>query len=332
MVLPSRPLVLAFCAALLPLAGCGSGDGQDVAAPPQPPADARPQAFPAAAGKTLGELQAGLSEGPVFAPTVSLLEPGVNRIGFALFDVARKQLTGAPVALYLARPDGSDLRGPFVARTESLAVKPQFRSRTTAQDPESTTSVYVADVPVNRAGKVVVVAVARMGGKLVSTGPHSLDVGAADGPGPPRAGEKAVRIHTLTLASVGGDASKISTRVPPAEDLLRTDFADVVGRKPAVLIFATPQLCVSRVCGPVVDVAEQVKDGVGDDVAFIHQEIYNENDVAKGFRPQVRAWRLPTEPWFFVVDRRGRVSARFEGAVSVGELQRAVAKVALPAR
>ena len=32
-------------------------------------------------------------------------------------------------------------------------------------------------------------------------------------------------------------------------------FADVVGRKPVALLFATPQLCQSRVCGPVVDVA-----------------------------------------------------------------------------
>ena len=37
------------------------------------------------------------------------------------------------------------------------------------------------------------------------------------------------------------------------------DFADVVGKKPTVLLFATPALCQSRVCGPVVDVAEQVK-------------------------------------------------------------------------
>ena len=65
----------------------------------------------------------------------------------------------------------------------------------------------------------------------------------------------------------------------------------------------------------------------GDDVAFIHQEIYNDNEVNKGLRPQVAAWRLQTEPWTFVIDRNGRSSQRFEGAFSAGELQRAVAKV-----
>jgi hypothetical protein len=36
---------------------------------------------------------------------------------------------------------------------------------------------------------------------------------------------------------------------------------------------------------------------------------------------------LASEPWTFVINRKGRISARFEGAFSVGELQRAVDKV-----
>ena len=78
------------------------------------------------------------------------------------------------------------------------------------------------------------------------------------------------------------------------------DFADVLGKKPVVLLFATPALCQSRVCGPVVDVAEQVKRDRPDDAAFIHMEIYNDNDPNKGLRPQLAAFNLPTEPWLFV--------------------------------
>ncbi len=65
------------------------------------------------------------------------------------------------------------------------------------------------------------------------------------------------------------------------------DLADVVGKKPVVLLFATPALCVSRVCGPVVDIAEQVKSEVGDDVAFIHMEIFTDNDPNQG---GARSW------------------------------------------
>jgi hypothetical protein len=102
-------------------------------------------------------------------------------------------------------------------------------------------------------------------------------------------------------------------------------FAEVVGKQPAVLLFATPALCQSRVCGPVVDIAEQVKaQHENDDIAWIHMEIFEDNTVEKGFRPQVREWRLPSEPWLFAVDRSGRVAARIEGAFSAQELERAV--------
>jgi len=102
------------------------------------------------------------------------------------------------------------------------------------------------------------------------------------------------------------------------------NFADVVGRRPIMLLFATPALCQSRVCGPVVDVAEQVKASHKGDAAFIHMEIYNENEVEKGFRPQVGAYKLPTEPWAFAIGRDGKVVARLEGAFSDRELKDAV--------
>ncbi|WP_354697378.1 hypothetical protein DSM112329_03003 [Paraconexibacter sp. AEG42_29] len=311
----------------LAAAGCGSSEDGDGKAPPaQPAPTAAAQDFPKPAGKSLGALQAGMAEGPVLSPTVSVLTPGRNRFGFGLFDVARKEIAGAGAALYIADADGSHVRGPYIARSESLVVKPQFESRTTSQDPDSAKSVYVADVPFTKTGKYLVLAVARVDGRLLATSQRSMEV-LGSGNTPPKVGDRAPRIHTPTLASVAGDATKITTRVPPDVDLLKTDFADVLGKKPIVLVFATPQLCVSRVCGPVVDIAAQVGAAVGSRVAFIHQEIFNDNDASKGYRPQLRAYRLPSEPWFFVVDKAGRVAARFEGAVSVGELQRAVAKV-----
>jgi hypothetical protein len=137
----------------------------------------------------------------------------------------------------------------------------------------------------------------------------------------------APRVHTQTLTDVGGNAKAIDTRVPPATDMLKDDLYDVLGKKPVVLVFATPQLCQSRVCGPVVDVAEQVKSETKGDVVFIHNEIYNDNNPSKGLRPQLAAYGLETEPWTYVIDRSGKVVQRFEGALSVDELKQAVAKV-----
>lgn len=327
--LMSLAAVPAAAVLLLLAVGCGSSGGSSSAAPApaQPAPTAARQDFPRPGGRSLGALQAGLAEGPVFSPSVGLLTRGENRFGFGLFDVGGRAIAGAGAAIYVADEDGSHVRGPFVARSESLKVSPQHESRTTAQDPDAARSVYVADVPFRREGRALVLAIARMDGRLLASSPRTMEVGTR-GAAPPAVGQKAPVIHTPTLASVAGDAEKITTRVPPDNALLKTDAADVIGKKPVVLVFATPQLCVSRVCGPVVDIADEVRAKSGGEAVFVHQEIYRDNQVDKGYRPQVRAYHLPSEPWTFVIDRRGRVSSRFEGAYSVGELQRAVAKVA----
>jgi hypothetical protein len=319
---------VALLVAAVLLAACGGSDKTDPP-PPQPEPTGQPADFPSANGKTLNDLASMADgQGPVLAPSVSLLHKGVNRYGFALFDTARKQITGAEVALYTARPDGSGVRGPFVARSESLEVKPQFQSETVAKDPAAAKSVYVADVPFKRTGKQAVVAIAKLDGRLLVTNGFSVNVAPKENGGVPSPGGKAISVHTQTLTDVGGDAASLDTRRPFAKDLLQTDLADVLGKQPVVIAFATPLLCASRVCGPVVDIVEQVKATAPKDVAFIHQEIYKDNQVNKGVRPQVAAWHLPSEPWTFVIDKSGKISTRFEGAYSVGELQRAVAKVA----
>ena len=94
-----------------------------------------------------------------------------------------------------------------------------------------------------------------------------------------------------------------------------------------MLLFATPALCQSRVCGPVADIAEQVKSERDDDAAFIMQEIWEDNSIDKGVRPPVKAFNLPSEPWLYVLDADGKISTRIEGAFSEAELQAALDKV-----
>ena len=62
-------------------------------------------------------------------------------------------------------------------------------------------------------------------------------------------------------------------------------------------------------------------------VQFIHVEVYEDNDPAKGVNRWVKEWRLPTEPFTYVVDRTGVIRTKLEGAYSVAELERAVAAV-----
>ncbi len=323
-----RPLLPVLAtAALFAVGGCG-GAGQEGASPPSAPAPSGQVAdFPSAeTADTLSELQGDLPKGPILQPAVSLLEKGTNRLAFAIFDLARTQLSGAEVVLYTAAPDGTGVRGPYAARSESLKVKSAFASRTTLDDPDAAKSVYVADVPFKRNGGVSVIALVRMDGRLMRTDAEVMRVGSK-GATPPAPGEPAVAVDTDTLASAGGDERSIDTRTPPAPELHRINLRDVLGKKAVVLQFATPQLCQSRVCAPVVDIALQAKARAGSKVAFIHQEVFRDNKVQKGVRSQLADWKLATEPWTFVIDRQGIVRSRFEGPMSSGELERAVAAV-----
>jgi hypothetical protein len=104
----------------------------------------------------------------------------------------------------------------------------------------------------------------------------------------------------------------------------KENLSDVVGKRPVALLFSTPQLCQSRVCGPVTDIALQLEAEYGDRMTFIHQEVYVDNEVQKGLRPQLRAFHLETEPWLFTIDQQGRVAARLEGSFGVNASRRAI--------
>jgi hypothetical protein len=323
---PRKPLSAA--AALLAvalIAGCGgSDDGSGSRSKAAPTASA----FPPANGKTLRQVieSAGGQSPDVVSPAAANFYVGTNRFPFGVFTAGREQITDAQVAIYAAPGRGVDgpAIGPFPARIEDLTTRAAFRAKTTSDDPDAAQVAYVADIPLNKPGPWAFAALIKTGeGFQYSLLPTPNPVG--DYP-IPRVGERAPAIHTPTAGEVA-DISEIETRVPP-DDMHAEDLADVLGKKPAVLLFATPALCQSRVCGPVTDIAQQVKQEYGDRVAFIHQEVYRDNDINKGPVPQMLAYDLNTEPWCFVIDRSGKVSAVFEGPFSVQELGAAVQKVA----
>lgn len=301
------------------LAGCGDGDGEDESAGAgAPPASA----FPAVDGRTLDEIvvEADASDRVVISPAGQVFTRGRNRFGFGVFALDRAQVTGAEVAIYAApAKGGGSARGPYPARIESLKTDPAFTAQTTAADPDAAQVVYVSELDLDREGAWDLVGLVREDGSYSAARIPSIRVGDTRVPQP---GEKAPAVHTPTEKDVA-DLSEIDTR-DPHDTMHSDDLAEVLGRQPVVLVFATPRLCVSRVCGPVVDVAEQAKAERGDEAAFIHMEIFEDNEVDKGLREQVRAYNLPTEPWLFVIDANGRVSTAIEGAFGVSELNAAL--------
>lgn len=351
---PRFPAALCcLLAAALALAGCGGGSnsptGSSAAAASRP---APPKSeFPSANGKTLAEVLESEGARPsklVVSPAAEVFNTGVNRYPFGVFERDRSQVPDAEVALYFAKVPGkkgaqktgeagtaadetqskAEVRaldepaiGPFPAAIETLQTKPAYRAKTTTDDPDAASAVYTTHVDFPSNGEWRIAALVKQNGELTATLLPSAVVGAYKNV--PRVGEKAPLIHTPTAADVGSDLSKITTRIPP-DTQNKVDYADVLGKEPIVLLFATPQFCQSRVCGPVVDVAEQVKQTYGDKAAFIHMEIYEDNDPSKGVRPQVRAFHLPSEPWLFAIGSDGRIQAEIDGAFGVEELTRVV--------
>jgi len=322
MRLSARPLLTLLCL-LLPLlaAGCGGSGGKS--SRPAPSA----AEFPSAQGKTIADLLRDSGAKPaklVIAPAAQAFDVGKNRYPFGVFTLSNEQVSDADVALYFAKDEKKGpVVGPLPAQVSSLEVKPAYQAA--GEDPDEAKDVYVVpEVDFDRKGPWV--AIAMLKGKQ---GLEASRVTAAPVVGDnsvPRAGEKAPLIHTPTAAGAGGDLAKIDTRVPP-DQMHQVDFADALGKEPIVLVFATPALCQSRVCGPVVDVAQQVADEYEGRADFIHMEVYNDNDPGKGIRPQLRTYHLPTEPWTFLVDRNGVIRDRIEGAYGVAELEQAMRSI-----
>ena len=322
-------LAITFMLLVAGLTGCGgdeSGgtDGQKRSRPATFDAalreaqSVRPGDFPKPAGRSLQQI-AGSVPAVNLGLATSVYTAGTNRLAFGIIDERRSFVYGK-TAIYLARGPDDEAQGPFPAPADPLVVDPAFRSRNGAEESDSIAAIYEADVKMPETGGWSVLALTKAGGKTYGA---AASVKVAESSPIPAAGDGAPRVQTETRASAGGDLEKIETRVPP-DDMHEESFADVVGRKPVALLFATPALCESRVCGPVVDIAAQLQKTYGERVEFIHQEVYVDNDLKKGLRPPLRAFGLRTEPWLFTIDARGRVAARLEGSFGKNAFERAI--------
>lgn len=217
-----------------------------------------------------------------------------------------------------ARPVEAPRARVFVAH--ALRARP-FQRTWASLERVGGTGIFVAHLTIARPGRYWIVA-APVGSRVRGLG--TLDVHARSQS--PAVGAKAYPSRTPTIASTGGDFARLTTRVPPDRGLLRYSIAhSLAARKPFVVTFATPKFCTSRMCGPVVDVVDAARRRLSrTGVRFIHVEVYRRNNPTLGLNSFMRQWRLPTEPWTFLVGANGRLKAKFEGPVSVGELAAAV--------
>jgi len=121
---------------------------------------------------------------------------------------------------------------------------------------------------------------------------------------------------------VNGDTAHICSNVPPCK-LHALTIAEALdaGQKPLVVLFATPALCTSATCAPELEAVQQLHATYAEQANFIHVEIYQYPFDALKVAKTVDEWHLPSDPWTFIVDKKGVVRDRFEAAAPLEELE-----------
>jgi hypothetical protein len=142
----------------------------------------------------------------------------------------------------------------------------------------------------------------------------------------PGVGQPAPATHNPTASDVG-DVETIDSGRPP-DDMHQLSIADAIQQHhPAFIVFASPAFCTSKTCGPEIKVVQGLEPAYQDRLAFIHVEIYRDYKPDPSKRQLAQAvvdWRLQTEPWVFLIDSKGVIQSRFEGATASDELKAAI--------
>ena len=249
-------------------------------------------AGPAGASRLLknGELS------PVVLSSDLYASPDPQRLAFAIYRGSKPSSSGS-AKLALAPPGAT--KGTVYATTLQTAGLPKGRG------------VYVAEALLPTEG--VWKALAITGGKRV---PFAVQVNAQ--PVAPAVGAPAPRAASPTKADRLG-VKPICTRTPPCP-LHTVSLSEVLGTgRPVAVLFATPALCQSQYCGPVLDELLKIKRPYEDRVTFVHVEIYRSSTGAE-LAPTVEAWGLESEPWLYTVDSAGSIVGRLDGAFGGDEM------------
>jgi len=292
-------------AAVLALAACffAAGCGGSSSAQEEPDAP------------TLEALWRAPGEDVAIVPGSADFGPGQVRFTFLVVD-GQSRLVSRPTAkIWLARGLKSVPFAQTTARSESIGVS--------GSEPGEAEAVFVANLQLDEPGTYWLLAEPVGGRKIQAVG----NVVVKEKTAAPDVGAQAVPSETPTLRT--STLEQLTTSTKPDRKLYESSVAEALAAKsPFVVVFATPKYCTSRTCGPVVEVVSDVRRKHAEDgIRFIHVEIYEENDPTKGENRWVKEWNLPSEPWVFVVAADGTIRDRFEGTVSVRELDSAVGKI-----
>lgn len=274
-----------------------------------------------------------LPGGPEYSALMvsSDLAAGDNRIAFGLVDRDNRPAAATTAQVRAIYTPTGAARG-----TEQAAALAEFRP----WPPEgSGRGVFVADLTFDRAGAAT----------PEHPGLWELEITATDTDGAILRAKTAVRVAAESATPAIGasaprsvtptagdtaDLSTITSAPQPDPDLYQLSVHQALDAGlPLIVLFSTPAFCVSATCGPQLEILSALKERYRGQANFIHIEVFANPHLIQGNRlaakraPAVAEWGLPTEPWTFVVDKEGRIAAKFEQFTPAAELAAALESV-----
>ena len=197
--------------------------------------------------------------------------------------------------------------------------------------PLGTRGIYVAELSFDRAGtwEIEVSFPNAEGGRTATR----LQFEVREQTSAPAVGDPAPRSQNATIDDVSA-IEELTTGSDPDPELYRLSVADAVAAgRPFVVVFASPAFCTNALCGPQVDVVSVLRERYAGRADFIHIDVYAnpheiQGDLASAVRnPILDEWGITTDEWTFVVDRSGRIAARFQSFAPEEELEQALLTV-----
>ena len=243
---------------------------------------------------------------------------GTNRIGFVL--TSQKGFVTTP---------GVQVTSKYVS--DGNAEIKQVLDTDFQEWPYGSRGLYTAYLDFDRAGQWELdIAVPAEDGSTMNV-PLAFEV--FDTAFSPMEGKGAVPTKTRTIGEVQS-IEELTTGSLQDPDLYQISLDQAIENEmPTVVVFASPAFCLNAVCGPQVDVLQELKNEHKSVANFVHVDFYDNPHQIQGdldqavISPAVREWRLPSIEWTFVIDQQGIVTARFEGFATLDELEAALAEV-----
>jgi len=243
-------------------------------------------------------------------PQNSTLIVGVNRVSIALLDGRSNPVAATDVVVRIL--DRAD-REAGVRPLENISAA------------YGGIPIYVGSATFPSAGQYdyVVHGYAAQTHRLVAG--HAFVTVAASGP-EIAVGARVPAVHQAGLGDPGVTLAMVDSGVPPDTWHDVTVAQALTQHRPMVLFFGQPGYCPSKTCGPTVAILRQLCAQYCTQLSFQHIETDFPASTAQVFNnPAFRAFGLQSDPWVYFVNAAGIVADRFEGPVTLDELQGAAA-------